>query len=415
MNQPMSPAAVLDQVCIERQPVINRNGDTIGYELRHHAARPVDGESALVGSAAVLAHLLGNLDGDWLPEGKRVFLQADLALLTDEDFLALLPDGRIVLDLSGPLSGVNEDILLACDALRRRRIALCLDDWGLIDGSPELLVRAEFAKLELNGVDPYVFYERFARLKGLPLKRIARGVGDGPQYRFCRDAGFDLFQGYFFTRPELLAEKTEMGASLAQLVQIFDLVGAQASPREIEDAFKRDPALMLKLLGYINSAGMGMVRKVTSIAHAVQLLGYKQLYRWVALLLYTAGGGESPAALMKTVLTRSRLLELLGRDLVPRHEQDNLFVIGMVSLLDVVFARPLAEALAKLPLPEPVLRAVLDYEGIPGTLLMLVQALEDGEVERVRSIAEALPVDIAAINRAQIEAVGWAESLTSGG
>ncbi len=417
MNEPLPLSAELSRAWIERQPVVGRDGDTFGYELRQHTSGIQDSTEPLAGSAAVLAHLLGDLDDAWLPDGKRIFLQVDISLLADADFLELLPDGRMVLDLSGELSpdpAVREAMLLACDSLRRRHIGLCIDDWNLIDASPELLVRAEFVKLDLSSLDPFVFYQRYAQLKDQPVRCIARGVSDSRQYRFCRDAGFNLFQGYFFTRPEIVPGR-EPGAGLAQLVQIFDLVGAQASPKKIEEAFKHDPTLMLKFLGYINSAGMGMVRKVTSVAHAVQILGYKQLYRWVALLLYTAGKGETPAALMKTVLCRSRLIELLGRDVVPRHEQDNLFVVGMVSLLDVVFGRPLIEVLARLPLPEVVLQAVLDRQGTLGMLLMLAEALEAGEVKQIVSLATTLGLDAAQINQAQWDALRWAEKLATPG
>lgn len=417
MNQPIPLPAELHSAWIERQPLVGRDGDTVGYELRQHASGIADSAEPLTDSAAVLAHLLGDLDEDWLPGGKRIFLQADLSLLADNDFLGLLPDGRVVLDLSGSLSagaGVNEEMLVACDGLRRRRIALCIEEWSLVEASPDLLIRAEFVKLDVSALDPFIFYQRYSRLKDLPVRCIACSVRDGGQYRFCRDAGFQLFQGYFFTRPEIVPAR-EPGAGLAQLVRIFDLVGAQATPREIEEAFKHDPTLMLKLLGYINSAGMGMVRKVTSVAHAVQILGYKQLYRWVALLLYTAGKGETPAVLMKTVLTRSRLIELLGRDIVPRHEQDNLFVVGMVSLLDVVFGRPLIEVLARLPLPEVVVRAALDHEGTLGLLLMLAEALEAGELDRVASLAAALGLDEARINQSQWDAIRWAEKLGAPG
>ena len=417
MSEPAPLPAELHRAWIERQPLVGRDGDTYGYELRQHTTGASGSPEPLADSAAVLAHLLGDLDDSWLPEGKRIFLQVDLSLLADADFLELLPDGRVVLDLSGAMSAdaaVNEAMLLACDGLRRRQIGLCIDEWALVDASPELLVRAEFVKLDLSKLDPYVFYQRYAQLKDLPERCIARGVTDGRQYRFCRDAGFQLFQGYFFTRPEIVPTR-EPGAGLAQLVQIFDLVGAQASPKKIEEAFKHDPTLMLKLLGYINSAGMGMIHKVTSVAHAVQILGYKQLYRWVALLLYTAGKGETPAALMKTVLTRSRLIELLGREIVPKHEQDNLFVVGMVSLLDVVFGRPLIEVLARLPLPEVVLRAVLDHDGTLGLLLMLAEALEAGELDQIASLATTLRLDEAQINQSQWDAMRWAEQLGAAG
>jgi EAL and modified HD-GYP domain-containing signal transduction protein len=412
MNEPLRTGNAVQQAYIERQPIVDRNGEIVGYELYYYPAKQPQGstENTLEASAAVLAHLLGNLDAGWLPEGKRVFLNTHIDLLTDADFLALLPDNRVVLDLHGAPDVVGEEMLRACDGLRRRNIGIALDGWPLAERSPELLIRAGYVKLDVVGDDAFTFYEHFAELAPYPLKKIAKHVGNGKEYRFCRDVGFDLFQGYFFTRPEIVVEK-EVSTSLAQLVQLFDLVGANAEPKEIEAVFKRDPTLVLKLLGYINSAGMGVGRKVTSIGHAIQILGYRQLYRWVALLLYTAGSNAAPSALMKTVLARSRFIEIVGRQVLPKHEQDNLFMVGMLSLLDVVFGLPLDKALAKLPLLERISRAILDHEGIHGQLLRLAEAVEGGEYEILDSLATSLRLELADINAAQMEALGWAESL----
>lgn len=416
MNEPLRQEITLQQPFIERQPIIDRNGDTLGYELYAYPGRATDGiaSNSLEGSAAVLAHLLGNMDGSWLPEGKRVFLNAEISLLDDADFLALLPEGSIVLDLHGPAGSVTPSVIDTIDALRRRDIPLSLDGFGLAGESPELLVRASYIKLATDSENSYALYEHFARLKDYPVKKIAKHVADGSQYKFCRDVGFDYFQGYFFTRPEILPER-ELNTGLAHLVEIFDLVGQNADPARIEIVFKRDPTLVVKLLGYINSAGMSRGRKVTSIAHAIQLLGYKQLYRWVALLLYTAGNGAAPAALMKTVLTRSRFIESAGKRVLPAHEQDNLFMVGMLSMLDVVFGLPLAKALAKLPLPESMTRAILGYEGTLGMLLSLAESVEQAHYTHIGSLSASLGLELQDVNQAQFEAVQWAESLSTKG
>lgn len=413
MNEPLRKEINVEQAFIERQPIIDRQGDTLGYELYAYPGRSQDGiaSNSLAGSAAVLAHLLGNMDGNWLPEGKRVFLNADIALLDDADFLALLPDGAIVLDLHGAPGSVTEAVLTTTDALRLRDIAISLDGFALAAESPELLVRAAYIKLATDDGNAYALYEHFDRLKDYPVKKIAKHVGNGSEYKFCRDIGFDYFQGYFFTRPEILPER-EMNTGLTQLVQVFDLVGQNAAPAQIEQAFKRDPTLVVKLLGYINSAGMSRGRKVTSIAHAIQILGYRQLYRWVALLLYTAGNAAAPAALMKTVLTRSRFIESAGKQALPSHEQDNLFMVGMLSMLDVVFGLPLAKALSKLPLPDHLTRAILEYVGPLGMLLALAEAVEQRHFEHIDSLSTALGLSLQDVNAAQFEAVSWAESLT---
>ncbi len=413
MNEPLRSEITLQQPFIERQPIIDRSGDTLGYELYAYPGRADDGltSNTLEGSATALAHLLGNMDGNWLPEGKRVFLNADISLLDDADFLALLPDGYIVLDLHGPSGSVNEAGLATIDQLRLRDIVISLDGFTLAAESPELLIRSTYIKLATDSENAYLLYGHFDRLKDYPVKKIAKHVSNGSEYKFCRDIGFDYFQGYFFTRPEILPER-EINTGLTHLVEVFDLVGQSAEPAKIEQAFKRDPTLVVKLLGYINSAGMSRGRKVTSIAHAIQILGYRQLYRWVALLLYTAGNAAAPAALMKTVLTRSRFIESAGRRVLPSHEQDNLFMVGMLSMLDVVFGLPLAKALAKLPLPDTMTRAILGYEGTLGMLLSLAEALEQSRYEHIGSIAAALGLSLQDINTAQLDAIRWAESLT---
>ncbi len=408
MNEPTPSSR---QAYLERQPIVDRQGDTFGYELSYRSSDGAEPDDfGLAAASAVLAHVLDSLDMGWLPSGKRVFINADIEVLTDADFLALLPEGRVVLNLHGDPARVDEETLRGCDALKLREIGICLDGSALLAGSPELLIRANFVKLDLAGSDSYSLYDEIQHLASYPARKIAKQVSNGKEYSFCHGMGIDLFQGYFFTRPEIIVEK-EMNTSIAQLVQLFELVGASAEPRELEVVFKRDPALMVKLLGYINSAGMGVGRKVTSIHQAIVLLGYRQLYRWVALLLYTAGNTAAPAALMKTVLTRSRFIELLGQTILPKHAQENLFMIGMLSLLDVVFGQSLPKALARLPLPDQIVRAILDHEGIHGRLLMLAEAAEQSEWETVRSLAEELQLTAGDINRMQIEAMIWAESL----
>jgi EAL and modified HD-GYP domain-containing signal transduction protein len=409
MNDPCHVPLTAAEQWIERQPLLNREGNTLGYELRLASATPAQA-NPLDACAAILSHVLSDIGDSGLPVGLKLFMPLPLPVLLDEDFTALLPDERIVLALIGGIDTVDSAHLDCCDNLRRRGIGICLSDAGLIEGAPELLMRADYFKFDLAGNDPYQLYQRFSSLKGLPLQRIVSNISTNAQYRFCRDAGFDIFSGRFFVRPEIV-ERRDPAASLAALVTIFDLVGAEAPASRIEEAFKRDPALMLKFLGYINSAGMGLMRKVSSIAHAVHVLGYRQLYRWVALLLYSAGQGEAPAALMKVVLARARFLELVGSDIVPSHERETLFVIGMVSLLDVVFGRPLIEVVAKLPLPDAVVRAVIDHEGLSGKLLQLATALEAGDAESAGELADSLHLPPAIVMKLQAEAVGWAESF----
>ena len=246
-----------------------------------------------------------------------------------------------------------------------------------------------FFKVDVNEHDATQLFEVLGRLERFSARRVAKKVETGRDFKFCHDAGFDCFQGYYFARPETVSEKA-INPGQMNLTELLNLVGRNAEAAEIEAVFKRDPVLMVKILGYINSPAMGLSRKVTGIPQALALLGYRQLYRWVALLLYTAGSSVIPPALTLTVLTRSRFIELLGKAKLPRQEQDNLFIVGMLSMLGIILETPLENVVGKLHVPESISRALLKREGVYGPFLELAEACENCDAQRMDEISAGL-------------------------
>jgi EAL and modified HD-GYP domain-containing signal transduction protein len=185
-----------------------------------------------------------------------------------------------------------------------------------------------------------------------------------------------------------------------------------AEIRDIENALKRDVALSFKLLRYINSAGFGLSCEIQSFRHAVTILGYQKLYRWLTLLLVTAGAetGSAPA-LLKTAVTRGRLVELLGGHFLDGHERDNLFIVGMFSLLDVLLDMPMDKVLETLILPEAVCDALLERTGMYGPYLELAEACEDPDMTEVPRLCEQLLVTPDMLNRSHVQALAWVEEL----
>jgi len=179
----------------------------------------------------------------------------------------------------------------------------------------------------------------------------------------------------------------------------------------IEDAFKRDPALSFKLLRYINSVGFGLSCEIQSIRHALTVIGTKQLFRWLTLLMVTAGQNSISSALMKTSIIRGRLTELLGESYFGKAGQDNLFTIGVFSLLDVMLGMPMDEVLSKIDLPEVLSDALLNRQGMYGPFLSLTEACEAGNEEKLRAVASALYINPADVNRCHMSAISWAESF----
>ncbi len=130
-------------------------------------------------------------------------------------------------------------------------------------------------------------------------------------FKACLDAGMNAAASWFFKQPASAPAK-QLNASQAQIVRVLNLVRKNAEVKEIEAALKQDVALSYKLLRYINSAGFGLSCEVQSFKHAVTILGYDKLNKWLSLLLATASKDPMAPALMHTALTRARLMEVLG-------------------------------------------------------------------------------------------------------
>jgi c-di-GMP-related signal transduction protein len=168
--------------------------------------------------------------------------------------------------------------------------------------------------------------------------------------------------GWFFTSPSSAPAKA-LNPGQANIVRVLNLVRSNAEIREIEAALKQDVAISYKLLRYINTAGFGLSCEIQSFRHAVNMLGYEKLNRWLSLLLGTASKDPMAPALMHTALLRARLMELLASGLVDKSEYDNLFITGAFSLLDALLGVGMEQALEAMRLPEPISDALLGNGG----------------------------------------------------
>ncbi len=243
---------------------------------------------------------------------------------------------------------------------------------------------------------------------------VAEKVETQEQFEAMKALGVQLFQGFWFAKPDVVQAKT-VRPNQAIILQLLNLVRNQGSTSEIEDLLKKDPTLSFNLLRFINSAGFGLSVEITSFRHAVMILGLKKLFRWAALLLTTSRGSGSAPAVGQTAVVRGRLMELLAAELLPPEEADNAFIVGMFSLLDSMLGIPMAMALESVALPQPVLEALLHQQGIFAPLLELTLACESGDDTAFARITESLHLSNHQVNWAHLQALAWAESFAEMG
>lgn len=244
---------------------------------------------------------------------------------------------------------------------------------------------------------------------GVPL---AWGLATLEAFQNAIREGFEGASGWFFLKSGVQQNK-ELSPAHAQIVRLLNLVRNNADIREIETLLKQDVAISYKLLRFINSAGFGLMCEIQSFRHAVSILGYDALNKWLSLLLITASRDPGAPAMMQTSIARGRFMEEVGRGFFNANELDNLFITGAFSLLPLLLGTSMQGVLDEMLLPEPVTDALLYNEGPYAPFLALAQACESFNPAPLIKQASELQLEAQTVNRALVSALGFADSLQS--
>jgi EAL and modified HD-GYP domain-containing signal transduction protein len=393
----------MDHLFLARQPILDRTKTVVGYELLHRGgflpkANFDDAEAATahVALSALTEIGLDRLVGDhvaWI-NVTRDFLLRDL--------VRSLPAERIVLELLEHQL-VDRQLLNVIAELRASGYVFALDDFAFEAGSEQLLEHVDFVKLDLLDLGPDGLARQVELLARFDVKMLAEKVETPEHYDLGLRVGCDLFQGYFFCRPELIRNRaiSANGVAMARLASVLQDPTLQLG--ELERLISSDVALSYRLLRYINSAYFGMSQRISSIMHAVALLGLQNVKQW-ALLTTFAAIENKPPELFLTALIRARFCELAGtpQDGGPQER----FTLGLFSVLDALLDTEMETAVALLPLPPRMREALIAHNG-PGRLLDCVQAIEQGNFSPlVRQLDHA--------TRHYVAALAWADDTSRG-
>lgn len=205
--------------------------------------------------------------------------------------------------------------------------------------------------------------------------------------------------------------KTEIAADLQVIMELMSRVDDGDDVERLEQTLKRDPSLAFKLLRYMNSAAFGLPVEVSSFRHAIMLLGYARLKRWLALLLTTASKDHSMRPIMYGAVRRGLLMEELAAGMDEREQRDEMFICGLFSLLDHMLKAPFDKLLTSIPVPERVRQALVDETGPFLPYLELVRAIEAESVFDYRERADALMLSAGEVNACVLRALNKAIQL----
>jgi EAL and modified HD-GYP domain-containing signal transduction protein len=282
---------------------------------------------------------------------------------------------------------------------------VALDDYLYNPAHAPLLKLAKIVKIDLMAIDKSELEKHVQELKKFNVKLLAEKIETAEEFIHCRELGFDYFQGYFLSKPQIVKGQSLPSNRLTILNLLAVLHDPDSDPDDLAEAINTDVTTSYKLLKLINSAAFNLQREIDSIEQGVMLLGRQKLCSWASMLALSTLN-DRPSEILRTAMTRAKMCELLAEKARERNTQ-SYFTVGMFSALDLLLQRPMPQLLDPLPLSEEITNALLQQNGRLGEVLLCVLAYEVSDWENAK-LRGASDNDILVAN---IEAVTWANVL----
>ncbi len=395
-----------EDYCIARQPICDENLKLAAYELLYRNNATTSNASVSSpheATARVCTVAFMDIGIDRLADKHPVFIN-----MTDEWLLKgeMLPEPaeRIVLEVLEDIKPTAE-VLAALKTLRARGYKIALDDFVLTQETKAFLPYADLIKLDVMDCSPEVLQKRVSILKRLNVPLLAEKVETWEEFESCKAMGFTLFQGYFLSKPETMQSrpKSDSGIVLTQLMAMLHQSDPDVS--QIEQQISRDPQLYYRILRYINSAQYSLPRKIESLRQAIVLLGFDNLKSLVSMMVL-AGSSRRGDTLMPIALLRAKMCECLAIK-TGQSPAESYFTVGLLSMLDAFFDRPLPSILEDLSLHPSVESALTGYKGPLGDALQVIEAYEKADW----SFVEKSRFDRGVLTECYVEAMAWADDV----
>jgi EAL and modified HD-GYP domain-containing signal transduction protein len=334
----------------------------------------------------------------------KAFVNCTREVLTG-DFINVLQPARTVLEILESVSP-DLDLLKACARLRASGFMLALDDFILGGTTEVLLPLVDIVKIEIRSASPEVM--TFIRDHiGPGTKLLAQRVETRDEYETARAIGFDLFQGFYFCKPEVMTTK-ELGPSKVNSLRLLQAtVNEELKFSELEKIIKQDAALCFRFLRFINSVEFCLRSSVQSIRHALAMLGERNTRRWALLTCTVMAADDKPRELLRCALLRAKLIELVA-PAAACSEYDG-FLLGLLSLMAVILDAPLIAS--RLEIPAAVSAALAGKNGRLRKLLDVVISYERSEWEECEALAHTLNLGEAELSTAYIQAAEWVSTI----
>lgn len=399
---------------VARQPIFDRDKNLHGYELlfRDSLRNVFPSINAHEATSKLLAgsHLHLGLE-DITGKYPAYINFPELSLLVRVP--QLLPKEQVVVELLEEIEP-GPELVEICKKLKESGYRIALDDFAYKPAWHQVLPYVDLIKVDLQVTAP----KEVLAIKKLKLQYdlvlLAEKVETYEEFQKTHNMGFEYFQGFFFSRPEIIQRKSLNPSQL----NLMELLGKLAQPEcdftELNTIIQRDVSLTYKLLRFVNSSFFSHQKEITSIKQALVYIGESEIRKFLALLAAANLADDKPEELVKLSVTRAKFCELLATQQNPEHASE-AFLAGLFSLIGALLDQPTEVIMEKVPLAKSIKDAVVHQQGYLAEYLKLILDYERAVWDSVSLLSDKLGVDQTNLPEFYGEAVGWSNALFNGG
>ncbi len=377
---------------ITKIPILDYHQKIYGYYLtiKDQEDRPV--------SVNNLADLLVNVNFEKIAGNYPVFLKVDPEVLK-HDIIDYLPESKIIFLLDP--DQINEHDTEIIKELKNTGFRFA---FGYSQDFQKVKDIADYIFVKSSQIDSQIY--------ALKDKTVITELHSSEDFKAYLDEGFRYFKGDFIFKPSTVVEK-KIDPSRLAIMELFTKVRESFNPKEIEEIIKRNPDLSISLLKYVNSAAFSFRNKITSIRHAISILGQRNLLQWLLLFLYRSGGDEAYAeTLLEVSAERGKTMEILAQEInLPDEDVEKAFLVGILSLVDKLLGVKPEDLVRELNLDEEIVEAIVKKEGVLGKLLNIVEKTEEGKIADIADTIKQLGLTLNDVMSAQLKAFAWFEEV----
>ncbi|MBJ7536537.1 EAL and HDOD domain-containing protein [Marinomonas transparens] len=398
----------LDDLMMAQQPILTKEKALFGYELLFREkdtsdANVFDGTAA---TSRVLANLCIGITGMESQVKKPFFINMTTDLIVSDAFVPIDPESVYIEILEG--QKLTSEFIESVKTLHSTGYLFALDDYQFSDEYKVLLPWVSIIKVDVLATNPIRYAKQLAELKSQGFTLLAEKVENQTMFDLCYKMGFELFQGYFLQRPQMVKGKKIDAATQGAMSLVNALQDEDVSISKVTTLVAQNPTISFQLLRILNSPVCGISKKVTSIKEAVVLVGLSQLKKWALLITLTSSSGQ-PGPLLKILLARGRCCQLLAEHKFPELS-DPAFMTGLLSGIDAVFEVDKSEVFSQLALKKDIKHAILHGSGTLGELLKQTLSCEEQKWSKLDALEQD---DRQTLNQAFLSSIIWADEVIS--